>query len=105
MSAVLTANIYPNGVRVKEPVYIRAAGLLQADLGSELVALDPVGGACFGFNDVASSVWRSLEDPKTFEQIQDGLLAEFEVERQECIRELRALLKDLQARGLVEQIG
>ena len=45
--------------------YQRATELLEADLGDELVALDQAQGQCFGFNGVATSVWRLLASPRS----------------------------------------
>lgn len=86
---------------MNNPTYRRARGLLEADIQDELVALDPEQGMCFGFNSVASSVWRSLEDPRTFEQLHDGLLNEYDVEPAQCRLELQELLDDLEVRGLI----
>jgi hypothetical protein len=82
-------------------MYKRAINLMEAELGDELVALDPIGGACFGFNDVATSVWVLLKQPKSFEQLHDRLVAEYEVDPGRCDIELRQLLDDLSAKGLV----
>jgi Coenzyme PQQ synthesis protein D (PqqD) len=76
---------------------------MEADIGNELVALDPEAGNCFGFNEVATSVWRSLEQPKTFDQLRDELLREYDVRSEQCSRELQMLLKDLISRRLVEK--
>lgn len=81
--------------------YRRATDLMEANLGDELVALDPEGGKCFGFNNVATSVWRELEHPKSFDELREVLLDEYDVDPEECTRELRELLDDLSARGLV----
>jgi hypothetical protein len=78
---------------------------MEAELGDELVALDPKAGECFGFNSVATSVWRNLEQPKSFEQLRDALLEEYEVEPERCSDELEALLEDLTARGLVTTLA
>ena len=86
-------------------VYRRAIDLMEAELGDELVALDPTGGSCFGFNSVASSVWRNLEQPRRFDELRDSLLGEYEVDPAQCTRELRDLLDDLCARGLVTTAG
>jgi hypothetical protein len=75
---------------------------MEADLGNELVALDPEGGNCFGFNEVATSVWRSLSSPKTFDQLRDELMREYDVSPEQCAAELRDLLDDLRTRGLIE---
>lgn len=82
-------------------VYKRAIDLMEAELGDELVALDPNAGDCFGFNSVATSVWRQLEEPRTFEELRDTLLQEYEVDQQRCARELQELLNDMSARGLI----
>ena len=83
--------------------YRRAADLMEAELGDELVALDPDGGLCFGFNSVAASVWRHLEQPKTFEQLRDALIDEYDVEPDQCARELSELLAELAEKGLVAE--
>lgn len=84
-------------------VYCRAVDLMEADIGDELVALDVKAGSCFGFNEVATSVWRSLEQPKSFEELRDGLLAEYDVSSDQCSGELEELLEDLISRRLVEK--
>ena len=89
---------------MKEPAYTRAINLMEAELGDELVALDPDGGHCFGFNGVATSIWRRLARPLTFDELRNALLDEYDVSREECTTELRALLDDLVARGLVTTI-
>jgi Coenzyme PQQ synthesis protein D (PqqD) len=86
------------------PRYARAVTLMEAELGDELVALDPDAGACFGFNPVAASVWRLLEQPRTEETLHAELMDEYAVDPSQCGDELHALLQDLDARGLVKRI-
>ncbi len=81
--------------------YKRAVRLMEADVGDELVALDPNAGRCFGFNETATLVWRELVEPKSFDQLRDALIEQYDVERDVCTRELGELLDDLSARGLV----
>lgn len=83
------------------PIYKRAVDLMEADLGDELVALDPNAGDCFGFNSVATSVWRQLEEPRTFEELRDALLDEYEIDEQQCAKELSELLENMSERGLI----
>ena len=84
-------------------VYQRAIELMEADIGDELVALDPEAGNCFGFNEVATTVWHSLEQPKSFNQLRDELLEEYEVDSEECSRELTDLLEDMLAKRLIKK--
>jgi hypothetical protein len=78
---------------------------MEADIGNELVALEPQAGNCFGFNEVATSIWRSLAEPKTFDQLRDELLGEYDVTPEQCTAELQALLDDLMAKQLVAPEG
>ena len=78
---------------------------MEAELGDELVALNPQEGECFGFNEVATSVWRQLAQPRTFEQIRDALLAEYDVGEKQCSIELLELLDHLTAKGLVSTVN
>jgi Coenzyme PQQ synthesis protein D (PqqD) len=82
-------------------MYERATELMEAELGDELVALEPQRGECFGFNSVATFVWQALREPKSFAQLRDALVEEYDVEPEQCSRELKDLLADLQAKGLV----
>lgn len=90
---------------MSETVYERATQLLEADLGDELVALDTQGGNCFGFNSVARDVWRHLAVPKSFDDINEALLAEYDVDSLQCQAELRKLLDELVEKGLVRMVA
>jgi len=86
---------------VADRVYQRAVELLEADIGDELVALEPRAGLCFGFNPVATSVWQHLDAPRSFDEIKARLLAEYEVNEQQCTAELEVLLSHLLEKGLI----
>ena len=88
-------------MQLKMTNYRRTADLMEAQLDDELVALDPIAGKCLGFNSVAAFVWRQLEVPKNFNELQEALLREYEVEPRQCASELKHLLDDLCARRLV----
>ena len=85
--------------------YKRAVSLMEAELGGEVVALDPEGGTCFGFNEVATRIWRRVAEPATFDQLRDELIEEYEVSAEECSADLHAALEDMQAKGLISAVG
>ena len=76
---------------------------MEAKVGDELVALEPQAGKCFGFNEVATSIWRSLEQPRSFDQLRDLLVDEYAVDEEQCSQELNQLLDDLVAKGLIKK--
>jgi hypothetical protein len=81
--------------------YRRATELMEAEVGDELVALQPDLGVCFGFNNVATEVWKQLETPKSFDELKNHLLAGYEVDEQRCSSELQQLLAQMGEQGLV----
>ena len=89
---------------MSDPAYKRAVELMEADLGEELVALDADRGSCYGFNEVATWVWRRLREPASFDQLRDELLAEYDVGKEQCTAELRELLDDMALKGLIEAV-
>lgn len=82
-------------------VYRRTTELMQAELGDELVALEPNSGVCFGFNSVAATVWQQLKAPQGFDQIKERLLTEYDVDERQCGADLIELLDRLIDIGLV----
>ena len=81
--------------------YARARALMEAEVDDELVALDADQGLCLGFNAVATSVWKLIQQPRSLAEIESALLDEYEVPADQCGAEVRQLLDDLIARGLV----
>jgi hypothetical protein len=84
-----------------DQIYERAVDLLEAELGDEIVGLDVDGGNCFGFNPVAASIWRLLDQPRSLSALKSALVEEYEVDEEQCGRELEELLDDLIERRLV----
>ena len=74
----------------------------SSDLKGEAVILSLKSGAYYGLNAVGASIWNLLQEPRTVSEIRDILLAEYEVEPEQCDRELLALLQQLEAEGLIE---
>ena len=81
--------------------YFRATELMEAEVGDELVALQPDLGVCFGFNDVATEVWKQLEAPKSFDELKSHLISGYDVDEQQCSADLDLLLADMVERGLI----
>lgn len=84
-------------------MYERAKSMLEARLGEDLVTLDVDRGTCFSFNEVAARIWDLLEQPKSLGELEAVLAEEFEVDRDQCRAESRALLDELVALGLVRE--
>lgn len=88
-----------------EPKFRRRVKLMEAEIGDEIVALDRQAGHCFGFNPVASDVWKMLAEPLTQAEICGRLIEAYDVARPECESEVAGLIERMAALGLVEQAG
>jgi hypothetical protein len=88
---------------MNQPQYERALDLLSADVGDELVALDADAGHCYGFNSVAASVWRKLEQPRSLDELKAALMDEYEVSEEQCAADLSELLDDFVGKGLIRR--
>ncbi len=71
-------------------------------LDGDTVILHLGSGTYYGLNDVGSTIWNLIQEPRTIEEIHDRLLQEYEADAGECERDLLNLLDDLSKAGLVE---
>jgi hypothetical protein len=75
---------------------------VHAALDREAVVMSIAAGRYYTLGDVGSRIWELLERPIRVEEIRDRLLAEFDVERGRCEREVLDFLRELAADRLVE---
>jgi hypothetical protein len=83
-------------------IAVRKPGLIEAEVGGELVGLHVDNGTCYGFNATATRVWALLSEPKTLGELRDSLAGEFDVDLQDCASQVAELLMELEKDGLVE---
>lgn len=88
-------------VGLNDALVRRKGGLIEAEVDGELIGLEVDQGVCYGFNGTATRIWALIEEPKKLSDIRDTLLAEYDVDAETCERELRMVLGELEADGLV----
>ena len=75
---------------------------VSCDLSGEVAILDLKAGMYYGLNEIGARIWRLVKEPKTFRELLDLLLDEYEVERKDCEKDVSSLLADMARVGLVE---
>jgi hypothetical protein len=80
---------------------VAAPAQLSTTLGNEVVILGLRDSVYYGLSEVGTRVWQLLQTPRPIGEIVDRLVVEYEVDRQQAEADLQALLRDLQARGLI----
>jgi len=75
--------------------------VLQKDLGDEAILLDLETETYFGLDPVGTRIWKSITAAPTIREAFTLLLDEFDVAPDDLERDMRALIDDLVARGLL----
>ena len=72
--------------------YYKNRQIIDGELDDNQVMMHLENGKYFGLNPVGKSIWALLDQPKSFEEIIDVLLADFEVEENLCRKEVLEFL-------------
>lgn len=83
-------------------IVVAAKEQVSSDLAGEAVILDFKSGVYYGLNEVGTRIWNLIQQPKSVSEIRDAIVAEYEIEPELCDRDLKALLQQLEASGLIE---
>lgn len=76
---------------------------VSCTVAREVVILHLDDGAYYGLDEVGARIWQLVQEPRTVGELVRGIVAEFDVENEECARDVRELLVELAHRGLIEQ--
>ena len=75
--------------------------LLTTVVDGELIGMSVEQGACYGLNTVGTRIWELLAEPRSIASLCTQLMEEYEVDKDDCLREVLDLAEDLRAEGLV----
>jgi Coenzyme PQQ synthesis protein D (PqqD) len=75
---------------------------VSADLDGEAVILNLQNGVYYGLDPVGAFIWNLLKEPVKVDGIRDAILEEYDVEPDQCERDLLDLLGKLRSEGLIE---
>ncbi len=59
---------------------------------------------CYGMESVARRVWELLESPQTVAELCDKLLQEYDIDPEECRKDVVSFVNDLAAEGLIRVV-
>lgn len=75
---------------------------LSSKLGPEVVILNLNSGVYFGLDPVGARVWELIQESnKSLSAIRDQIVGEFEVESDQCEKDLKDLLASMEVEGLI----
>ncbi len=86
----------------RQSVITVSSDQVSTELAGEAAILNLVDGVYYGLDEVGATIWRMLQQPSRVEDICARLCAEYEVDQDDCERDVLALLHELHATGLIE---
>jgi len=78
---------------------------VSCEIDGAAVILGLPRGIYYSLDPVGSRIWSLIQQPRTVSEVRDSLLADYEVEPEQCETDLLALLGKLQAEGLIQVTG
>ena len=75
---------------------------ISSELGDGSIILNLKSGMYHGLNEVAARIWNIIQQPKAVKDIKGILLEEYEVDVQECDRDVKDLLGVLVEAELID---
>lgn len=85
-----------------ETIIVAAKKQVSCDLANETAILNLANGMYYGLDTVGTSVWRLVQKPISFSEIQTQLLREYEAAPEQIQEDLTRLLEKMASEGLVE---
>lgn len=81
--------------------YTAVKEFLCCDLNGNSVILNISTGKYYGVNSVGSFIWSAIQSPKSFDEVRDLVLAEYDVDEAVCDEEVSAFLDKMSDQELV----
>jgi hypothetical protein len=83
-------------------IVVASSDQVSSKLGDEVVILNLRNGVYYGLDPVGARIWELIQEPRTVQEVCAVLLEEYDVTPEQCTSDVLALLRDLEAQGLIE---
>jgi hypothetical protein len=78
-----------------ESVVVQITELVVAELDGETVMMSVENGKYYGLDEIGSYIWPLIKEPRSVKDVCELLLEEFDVDRQQCERDVLAFFNHL----------
>lgn len=83
---------------------IAASDQISSDVDGEAVILSLTNGVYYGLDEVGARIWGFMQEPVSITSLVELLLEKYDVDARQCEHDVRALLAELYAVGLISSI-
>jgi hypothetical protein len=86
-----------------DTIVLASTQQISCGVADEAVLLSMNDGQYYGLNEVAASIWKQIQTPRTVAQIRDSLLEEYaDISQSECEQAVYAFLREMIELNLVD---
>ncbi|MDD3230678.1 MAG: lasso peptide biosynthesis PqqD family chaperone [Oscillospiraceae bacterium] len=79
----------------KNTIVEKRENIVTADLDGKTVMMSVENGKYYGMDEIATAIWRNIEQPIRVEQLVHILMDEFDVSEEQCQKDVIAFLTKL----------
>lgn len=104
-SRIVMGEIRPRGDKLavtSRTLYRHSTDVLTAQVDDDLVMMSIQAGNYYGIGGIGTLVWRLLADPRSIDELVDVVVADYDVEREQCASDLVSFVEELVELNLVE---
>ena len=83
--------------------YFRNSQNINGELEDSQVMMHLEKRKYFGLNPVGKKIWDMIQQPKSFDEIVENLLREYDVEKERCMSEVRTFLDNAIKNEIIEK--
>jgi len=83
-------------------IVVAVEGTLSTTLDGESLILHVDSGQYFGFNDVGTEIWQSLEEPQSIAELTEQIVSEYNVSKDRCHDDIIEIVFELIEKDLVK---
>lgn len=86
-----------------DTVIMRGSEHVEAEMAGQTVMMSISQGKYYALEGTARRIWELLAEPASVGEIVERLMAEYEVDREQCTREVTGFVRELIENGLLEE--
>lgn len=87
---------------VTNSIILAATDQVSCDLAGEAAILNLANGVYYGLDPVGAYIWGLLKEPRKVGELRDAVMNQYDVDAEQCERDLLSLLGDLEKNGLIQ---
>ncbi|MES1975991.1 MAG: PqqD family protein [Pseudomonadota bacterium] len=84
-------------------MFVRSPSALWTELDGQFMLMNIEDGSYYEMAGIGSVIWQMLETPRSEADIIEAVLNSYQVEREQCARDVRAFLEKLVATHVVNE--